>query len=140
MSELCRVCRRPLATEADHAEFEAVDWCAPANGDPDDYRLDLCWSEYAGGEHLDADGELIEDELEHVIGQRDAAEAEVARLTAQVERMATSDAADCDAAVRRLRHEMGELRDELRQARGERDELRAEVARLTAAIAGEVEE
>ena len=86
MIAICKVCRKPLATEADHAEFEAIDWCAPTNGTPDDYRLDLCWSEYAGGEHLDANGELIEDELEHVIGQRDAAEAEVARLKGEYER------------------------------------------------------
>lgn len=81
MSEICRICRKPLATDEDHTVFQLIDWEDPANGDPDDYRLDLCWSEYAGGEHLTPEGALIEDELEHVIGQRDKAEAEVVRLT-----------------------------------------------------------
>ncbi len=70
--------------------------------------------------------------------QLSASEVENARLREQVERMATSDAADGDAAVRRLRHEMGELRDDLRVVRGERDELRTELARLDAVLKSEV--
>lgn len=84
MSErsVCRVCRKPLASIADGAEWSArVD-----AGEAEDIMGHLCWVQQAGV-HCDDAGDEIDDVEEYLIRRSEAAEAACQRLRALVERV-----------------------------------------------------